>query len=103
MIRSVLTLNPPPEQVAGVLALYAREQVLQRSMDEAGAVAAEISVAADGSGDLLVTALWPDAAAYQGWLDHAFRAEFSAELDTLLNGRAGTGRTYTVVGPTIVG
>lgn len=100
MIRSVLTLTPPPERVAAVLALYEEEQVLQRSVAEADALAAEISVAADGSGELLVIALWPDEAGYQGWLDHPFRAEFSAKLDTLLDGRVGSGRTYTVAGST---
>lgn len=96
MIRSVLTLNPVPDRVAAVLALYEQQQVLQRSIDEAGAVSAEIATAADGSGDLLVTALWPDAAAYQGWLDNFFRAEFSAELNALLEGRVGAGRVYLV-------
>ena len=73
MIRSVLVLHPAPTQVEDVLDVYRQEQILQFSLDQSRAVASEISVAIDGSGEVLVTAVWPDIAAYQEWLDHPNR------------------------------
>ena len=66
MIRTMLTLHVDPTKVADVIDYYRRRDVLQFSLDHSDAVASEISVATDGSGEILVTALWPDADAYQG-------------------------------------
>lgn len=73
MIRSVLTLQPGPGRVADVIEVYLDEQILRYSLDNSRALASELSVSVDGSGDILVTALWPDRDAYQEWLDHPNR------------------------------
>lgn len=84
MIRSVLTLRTDPARTQPVLDLYRAERILQESLDLTRATASEISVAADGSGEILVTALWPDEAAYQEWIDHPRRGRTRSELTALL-------------------
>lgn len=98
MIRTVLTLRVDPARLAVVLAMYRNEDILQFSLDHSDALASEISVAADGSGEIMVTALWPDEAAYDGWLNHASRKESAPRLARLLEGAAevGPGRIYVV-------
>lgn len=97
MIRSVLTLHTTPEQAASVMELYRREAILQESLDLTRAVASEISTAIDGSGEIIVTALWPDEAAYQEWLDHPKRGRAAPELSALLaDARIGVGRLYAI-------
>ncbi len=97
MIRSLLTLRTSPEQIDAVLDLYRAEQILQESLDLTRAIASEISIAADGSGEIVVTALWPDADAYQEWLDHPRRGRVAPELVALLDGaEVGSGRLYRI-------
>ena len=97
MIRSVLTLRTDPELVEPILELYRAEQILQESLDLTRAIASEISVATDGSGEVIVTALWPDEAAYQEWLDHPNRGRAAPELTALLSGaEVGVGKLYQV-------
>ncbi|MGQ7311556.1 hypothetical protein ACUOFU_07625 [Microbacterium arabinogalactanolyticum] len=97
MIRSVLTLHTSPVQADSVLELYRREAILQESLDLTRAVSSEIATAVDGSGEIIVTAVWPDEAAYQEWLDHPNRARTSPELSALLaDARIGVGRLYEV-------
>jgi hypothetical protein len=95
VIRSILVLQPEPSKVEDVLAVYRDDDILQFSLDESRALASEISVAVDGSGEIVVTALWPDAAAYQEWLDHPRRA--NERLVEILRGVAvGSARLYEV-------
>ncbi|MBF0817283.1 antibiotic biosynthesis monooxygenase family protein [Microbacterium paludicola] len=97
MIRTVLPLRVHPSKVEAVLELYRRKEILQFSADHADLVHTEISVAADGSGDMIVTAVWPSAEAYQGWLDHPWRAEAGDELNELLaDAEVGVGRIYVI-------
>lgn len=97
MIRTILTLRTSPEQAGAVLELYRREAILQESLDLTRALAAEIATATDGSGEIIVTALWPDESAYQEWLDHPDRGRTAPELSALLeNARVGVGRRYVV-------
>jgi hypothetical protein len=95
VIRSILSLYPAPDRVADVLAVYRDADILQFSLDESRAVASEISVAVDGSGEMVVTALWPDPDAYQEWLDHPNRR--NERLVAILEGvEVGAARLYTV-------
>jgi hypothetical protein len=97
MIRTLLTLRVDPTKVDDVLEYYRRRDVLQFSLDHSDAVASEISVAADGSGEILVTALWPDAAAYQGWIDNPWRASSNVDLAELLrDAEVGAGRIFEI-------
>jgi quinol monooxygenase YgiN len=97
VIRTVLTLSVDPAMVNSVLDLYREEGILQYSLDHSEAVSSEISVSSDGSGTVLVTALWPDEAAYDGWVQNPWRAESNARLAELLKDAAvGTGRIFDV-------
>jgi len=97
MIRSVLTLHTAPAQAEQVLELYRREAILQESLDLTRALSSEVAASVDGSGEIIVTALWPDAAAYQEWLDHPNRGRTAPELSALLaDARIGVGRLYSV-------
>lgn len=95
MIRSILSLYPAPERVPDVLEVYRDADILQFSLDQSRAVASEISVAVDGSGEIVVTALWPDPAAYQEWLDHPRRR--NERLVAILAGvEVGSARLFEV-------
>ncbi|MGN7978910.1 putative quinol monooxygenase [Microbacterium sp. 22195] len=97
MIRSVLTLHTSPAQADAVLELYRREEILQESLDLTRALSSEIATAIDGSGEIIVTAEWPDEAAYQEWLDHPNRGRTGPELSALLaDARIGVGRLFKV-------
>lgn len=97
MIRSVLTLHATAERAQSVLELYRHEAILQESLDLTRALRSEIDVAVDGSGEIIVTAVWPDESAYQEWLDHPNRGRTTPELAALLaDARVGVGRLYTI-------
>src|SRR5690554_1579008 len=97
MIRSVLTFHTAPDQVEPILELYRVEQILQESLDLTRALASEIATSIDNSGELIVTALWPDEAAYQEWLDHPNRGRAAPALTELLAGaEIGAGKLYRV-------
>ena len=97
MIRTILTLFTSPEQVDSVLELYRREAILRESLNLTRALESEIAVAMDGSGEIIVTALWPDEAAYQEWIDHPRRSRVAPALSELLaDVNIGVGRIYAV-------
>ena len=53
-----------------------------------------------GAGPILVTALWRDADAYQGWVDNPARAATAGDLSLLVDGElteATRGELYDVV------
>lgn len=97
MIRSVLTLRASPETAQKILDLYRNEQILHESMDCTRQIASDIAIATDGSGEIMVTALWPDEAGYQEWLDHPNRLLVAPDLTALLaDAEIGVGRLYRV-------
>ncbi|GAA2825443.1 heme-degrading monooxygenase HmoA [Leucobacter komagatae] len=97
MIRTLLTLTPQDGRAPAILQLYRSEQILQESLDLTRAIASEISLATDGSGEILVTAVWPDEAAYQEWIDHPNRGRAAPELQALLDdAKIGIGRTFAI-------
>lgn len=97
MIRSVLTLHAKPEQVERILEVYRTEQILQESMDLTRSLGSDIAVALDGSGEVVVSALWPDEDGYQEWIDHPNRGRTAPVLSELLNDAViGVGRLYRV-------
>ncbi|PDQ35326.1 MAG: hypothetical protein B5766_06940 [Candidatus Lumbricidophila eiseniae] len=98
MIRTILTLQVAPERVRALLGFYETEKILQKSIDMSGAVAGEFAVSTDGSGTILVTALWPDRAAYDAWLANEFRAESNGRMAALLEDDAvGVGQSFEIL------
>jgi heme-degrading monooxygenase HmoA len=86
MIRSVLYLTPRRGDGRAVADFYRRHGVLDRAAQQDGCLGAELQLPADGAGDVLVTALWRDAEAYQGWLGNPFRAANAQELAEVVDG-----------------
>lgn len=86
MIRSVLYLTPRGGDGQAIVDFYRRHGVLDRAAEQDGCLGAELQLPATGSGDVLVTALWRDADAYQGWLDNPFRSANAEELAELVEG-----------------
>lgn len=97
MIRSMLTLRTRPDMVEPILELYRSQNVLQESLDLTRAIGSEISAAVDGSGEIIVTALWPDESAYQEWIDHPRRGKSVPELPRMLSGAdVGVAKLYRI-------
>ena len=92
MIRSVLYLTPRSGDGRAVADFYRRHAVLERAAEQDGCLGAELQLPASGSGDVLVTALWRDADAYQGWLDNPLRSQHAEELAALVDGFDDTAR-----------
>src|SRR5919201_2574849 len=88
MIRSVLYLEPRDGEGAAIVDFYRRHRVLERACEQDGCLGAELQLPTSGKGPVLVTALWRDAGAYQGWLDNPWRAANSEELAELVEGFA---------------
>jgi heme-degrading monooxygenase HmoA len=86
MIRSVLYLEPREANGGAIVDFYRRHRVLERACEQDGCLGAELQLPASGSGPVLVTALWRDAAAYQGWIDNPFRSANAEELAELVDG-----------------
>ena len=101
MIRSILYLHPRDGDAQAVLQLYRRERVLEVAVAQEGCLAAELQLPVNGSGPVVVTALWDTPDAYQRWLDNPARAASGDELNELLDdaikAEARQGDLYEVV------
>jgi heme-degrading monooxygenase HmoA len=86
VIRSVLYLTPRGGDGRAVADFYRRHQVLERALEQDGCLGAELQLPVNGAGDVLVTALWRDAEAYQGWLDNPVRSASAGALAELVEG-----------------
>ncbi|MFD1861147.1 hypothetical protein EHW97_08885 [Aeromicrobium camelliae] len=97
MIRTILTFRPAPEAIAEIEKIYAAGDVLAYSLEQTRALASELAVGIDDADrpEVVVTALWPDEAAYQEWLDHPRRAAVAPGLPELV-GPVGAARRYEV-------
>ncbi|MFJ8927392.1 putative quinol monooxygenase [Streptomyces sp. NPDC102364] len=69
---SVLTLRPVPGMAGELLDFYRRRQILEAS----GALESRILTSEDAQ-ELVVTAVWPDMAAYSAWQQSPRRAELA--------------------------
>ncbi len=85
MIRSILYLHPRDGDGHALVELYRRGRVLEVAVAQDGCLAAELQLPVAASGPVIVTALWDTPEAYQRWLDNPARAEYSRELEELLD------------------
>ena len=85
MIRTLLYLEPHGGDGEAIADFYRRHQVLERACEQEGCLGAELQLPTSGAGPVLVTALWRDADAYQGWLDNPWRTSNGAELAELVD------------------
>jgi heme-degrading monooxygenase HmoA len=99
MIRSVLYLTPRGGDAGAIVEFYRRHAVLRQAAQQDGFLGAELQVPVEPGGDILVTALWRDAEAYDGWVANPARAAMAPQLAELVDGdlEAGTrGAVYEV-------
>ncbi len=85
MIRSLLYLTPRHGDAAAVVDYYRRAGVLERAAQQEGCVGAALQIPHTGSGPVLVTALWRDADAYEGWVANRSRSEDTRALGDLVD------------------
>jgi heme-degrading monooxygenase HmoA len=100
VIRSVLYLEPKDGDYDAVVDLYRRDDVLGQALRQPGCLGSELQVPTEGSGPILVTALWESEQAYEGWVHSPVRAAGTPALAELLDGGLDTsvrGATYRVV------
>jgi len=100
MIRSVLFLRPVGGDEKSVERFFEQEQVLQRAAETPGFLSAELLRATDGSGLVLVTALWESQRSYQAWVDNPWRAansERAANVFEAIEVEGGGGSRYETV------
>jgi len=67
-----------------VVDYYRRAGVLERARRQDGCLGVALHVPRDGSGRVLITALWRDAEAYDGWVANPSRKQDAEELDRLV-------------------
>jgi heme-degrading monooxygenase HmoA len=84
MIRTLLYLEPHGGDGEAIADFYRRHQVLERACEQEGCLGAELQLPTSGDGPVLVTALWRDADAYQGWIDNPWRTANGEELAALV-------------------
>ena len=77
--------------MAPVVDYYRRAGVLERARRQDGCLGAALYVPRSGSGQVLVTALWRDEQAYEGWVANPSRKEDAGELDRLVEEDMGAG------------
>jgi heme-degrading monooxygenase HmoA len=100
VIRSLLYLQPRDGDAKAVAEMYRSKGVLDDAAALEGCLGAELQVPLDGRGPVLVTALWEDSEAYQGWVDSPVRAGHGEELAKLVERNPGPGlrgKLYEIV------
>jgi hypothetical protein len=90
-VRSLLVLQPRGGDYVALLEFFRRHDVLGLAVRHAGAWAAELHVPLSGVGPVVVTAVWDDAAAYDGWRNHPVRASFNDDMQRLVESEAPAG------------
>jgi quinol monooxygenase YgiN len=84
LARSLLYMRPLEGRRDDVIALFERLGVPERALLQDGCLSVELQVAQEESEPLLVTALWSDRSAYDGWLANPWRESVTPELEALL-------------------
>jgi len=84
-VRSVLVLQPRGGDATALVDFFRRNDVLGLAVRHAGCWSSELHVPLSGTGPVVVTAVWDDAAAYEGWRNHPVRATFTADMERLVD------------------
>ncbi len=85
-IRSVLHIQTRPGAAREVIAVFEGLGILREAARQDGFVSAALHAPVSGGSEVLVTALWRDEQAYEGWLVNPFRSAASEELTDLVDG-----------------
>ena len=84
LARSILFMQPREGCRDDLVAAFERLDIPATALRQAGCLSVELQVPPDADAPVLVTALWTDRTAYDGWLDNPRREETSHELFALL-------------------
>ncbi len=95
--RSVLFLHAKPGMREALVQVFRRIDVPGHALQQAGCLSVEVQIPPDADGPILVTALWTDREAYQGWLDNPWREYSGAELTPFLAEDTPAGVVYDIV------
>ena len=95
--RSVLYLQAKPGMRDALVEVFRRIDVPGHALQQAGCLSVEVQVPLDADGPILVTALWTNREAYQGWLDNSWRENSGAELAPFLAEETPAGVVYDIV------
>jgi quinol monooxygenase YgiN len=96
MVRSVLVLRARSGRRDDVVLLFERLGILREASAIPGFVGAELQVSVGDADELLVTATWQSADAYDAWLESPVRERMRPELEELL-AEPPTPRVYEIV------
>jgi quinol monooxygenase YgiN len=94
--RSVLFLQAKPGMRDELVEVFRRIDIPGNALLQEGCLSVEVQVSPDGDGPLLVTALWTNRAAYDGWLANPWREYSGSELEPFLDGESH-GVVYDIV------
>ena len=95
VLRSILRLTPLPARADELISLFTEQDVFGRAGTTSGYQGGEVQIAVDGE-EVVVTATWASAAAYDSWLQSTERDRINALLLPLLATRPD-GRLYEIV------
>ncbi len=84
LARSILFMQPREGCREDLVATFERLQIPETALRQDGCLGVELQVPPDETGPVLVTALWTNRTAYDGWLSNPRREETSEELFALL-------------------
>jgi quinol monooxygenase YgiN len=84
LARSLLYMQPLQGRRDEVIALFERLGVAERALRQDGCLSVELQVAPEAAGPIVVTALWADRSAYDGWLANPWRESVTPQLAALL-------------------
>src|SRR3954468_16795194 len=93
--RSVLFLQAKPGQRDQLVDVFRRIDVPGHALQQSGCLSVEVQVPPD-DGPVLVTALWRDRVAYDGWMANPWREYSGTELEPFLEGDSH-GVVYDIV------
>jgi quinol monooxygenase YgiN len=82
--RSVLFLQSKPGMRDELVEVFRRIDISGNALLQESCLSVEVQVPSDEDGPLLVTALWTDRAAYDGWLTNPWREYSGSELAPFL-------------------
>ena len=94
--RSVLYLQAKPGMREELVEVFRRIDIPGNALLQEGCLSVEVQAPPDEDGPLLVTALWTDRAAYDGWLANPWRDYSGSELAPFLDGESH-GVVYDIV------
>jgi quinol monooxygenase YgiN len=93
----VLFLQAKPGMREALVDVFRRIDVPGHALQQTGCLSVEVQIPPDAGGPILVTALWTDREAYQGWLDNPWREYSGAELAPFLAEETAAGVVYDIV------